>query len=114
AQQLVVERRPRSGRRGQPVARIAHLLRGRPPALGRRSVLDSIPLVDDRIHEFWRSARPRQQNSRKILKTKLKVRLRIRVNKGCGREWAVTAGGWGRLDRRPMPMVCPGWRAGPI
>ncbi len=38
AQQLVVEGRPRAGGRGQPVARLAHALRGGAAALGRRPV----------------------------------------------------------------------------
>ena len=37
AQQLVIERRPRSGRRGQPVAGLAHALRRDPPLPGRRA-----------------------------------------------------------------------------
>ena len=80
-QQLVVEERPRPGGRGQPVARLAHVLRGRAAALGRRPVGGKVALVATHTHDLL-VLRPLQpvQNSRKILKTTLKSGLKTAVN----------------------------------
>src|SRR5262249_56707160 len=74
--------RPRSGRRGQPVACIAHVLGGCAAQLGLRAIVGYVPLVVDSTHDFQDArASAREQNSRKILKTTLKTTLRTRVNR---------------------------------